>query len=202
MIKKFLSLALVLLMCACSHTDDADRAAQYVTQIKSVKKLVLAQMTISKMATIDDIKLDEAQGVKQVASALLANIKIGERKGAYAYDTYLQAYIDLSDFSEDDVDISDDGNTLTITLPAVQTEFSGRDVTIRELHYRVTGMRSRISTGERAKIKEMMNKSLVDEVQNKPTFTNDLVAQAKTNAQTYFQSLVGEDKTVVVRFKD
>jgi hypothetical protein len=63
-------------------------------------------------------------------------------------------------------------------------------------------MRSRISTGERAKIKEMMNKSLVDEVQNKPTFTNDLVAQAKTNAQTYFQSLVGEDKTVVVRFKD
>jgi hypothetical protein len=154
------------------------------------------------MATIDDIKLDEAQGVKQVASALLANIKIGERKGAYAYDTYLRAYIDLSDFSEDDVDISDDGNTLTITLPAVQTEFSGRDVTIRELHYRVTGMRSRISTGERAKIKEMMNKSLVDEVQNKPTFTNDLVAQAKTNAQTYFQSLVGEDKTVVVRFKD
>lgn len=201
MLRKLFTISLVLLLCSCSHSDNTNDAALYVTQVKSVQKLVLAQMTISKMATIDDIKLEDAQGMKQVASALLANIKIGNRKGAYSYDTYLRAYIDLSDFSEDDVEISDDGNTITIYLPDVQTEFAGRDVTIRELHYRVTGLRSNIRTDERAKIKEMMNQSLIDEVQNKSTFTDDLKANAKHNAETYFKALLGEDKNVIVNFK-
>lgn len=184
---------------SCSHHGEDPTI--YVSQIKSVQKLVLAQMTISKMATIDDIKVEEAQGMKQVASALLANLKIGDRKGAYAYDTYLRAYVDLTNFSADDVAISNDGKDIEITLPRVQTEFDGRDMKIRELHYRVTGLRSKIGADERAKVKEMMNQSLVDEVQNNSAFTDELVAEAEHNAQTYFQNMFGSEKNVVVKFK-
>ncbi len=189
-------------MCmSCSHKREEDERAEYVTEIKSVQKLVLAQMTISKMATIDDIDVHEAQGMKQLASAVISNLKIGDRKGAYAYDTYLRAYIDLSGLTEDDVQVTDGGKTITITLPEVQTEFAGRDVTIRELHYRVTGLRSRIGSDERAKIKELMNKSLIEEVENNATFTTDLKAEAKNNAQQYFCGLFGDDKNVIVNFK-
>lgn len=193
------ALAVVCSISGCSrHHDDP---SLYASRIQSVQKLVLAQMTISKMATIDDIRLDEAQGIKQVASAILANLKIGDRKGAYSYDTYMRAYVDLSDFDANNVCISDDGKQIEITLPEIQTEFAGRDLTIRELHYRVTGLRSKIGADERAKVKEMMNQSLIDEVQNNQTFTNELIASARQNAQTYFQCMFGDDKTVIVKFQ-
>ena len=76
-------------------------------EIKSVNRLNLAGMTISKMATIDDITLDEAKGVKETADALLNAIKIGDRIAVYSYDTYLRAYIDLSELTPSDVAVDE-----------------------------------------------------------------------------------------------
>jgi hypothetical protein len=46
-----------------------------------------------------------------------------------------------------------------------------------------------------------MNKSLIEEVENNATFTTDLKAEAKNNAQQYFCGLFGDDKNVIVNFK-
>lgn len=194
-------LAGAVVMVACHHADD--RARLYYSEVASVNKLVLAQMSVSKMATIDDISLSDADGMRQTAAALLDAVKIGDRKAAYSYDTYLRAYVDLSSLTPDDVRVDDADRTVTITLPGVKTEYLGRDMEIREDHYRVTGLRSEIDARERAAIKEQMNAVLKREVEEKPLFRDKLVGEAKGKAQTYFQSLLGGDGyAVTVKFRE
>lgn len=160
-------------------------------EIKSVNRLNLAGMTISKMATIDDITLDEAKGVKETADALLNAIKIGDRIAVYSYDTYLRAYIDLSELTPSDVAVDESTRSVTLLLPAIKTEFAGRDLPIRENHYRVTGLRLAINAKERAAIKERMNESLKAEVRRNPQFQNHVKSEARRKAVAYFESMLG-----------
>lgn len=160
-------------------------------EIKSVNRLNLAGMTISKMATIDDITLDEAKGMKETADALLNAIKIGDRIAVYSYDTYLRAYIDLSELTPSDVAVDESTRSVTLLLPAIKTEFAGRDLPIRENHYRVTGLRSAINAKERAAIKERMNESLKAEVRRNPQFQNHVKSEARRKAVAYFESMLG-----------
>lgn len=199
-IYKYLSIALVLMLSACTKQTRADY--NYVDELRSVNKLVLAQMTVSKMATIDDLPLDDARGIKQTAAAMLDIIKIGNRKAAYSYDTYLRAYVDMSQLSPDDVRIDHDARTVSITLPPIETEFEGRDITVKEDHYRVTGLRSNIDQYERAEMKEMMNASLKNEVESNPEFRRRLIREAQAKARAYFEALAdNEGYTVIVDFK-
>lgn len=190
-----------MVLAACVRQPEETH--DFYSEVRSVDRLVLAQMTISKMATVDDLRLEDARGPRQTAEAVLDAMKIGKRKAAYSYDTYLRAYIDLSRLQPGDVVTDDVARTVTLTLPAVQTEFAGRDASIREDHYRVTGLRSAIDARERADIKERMNAPLRREVETRPVFRDRLTAQAKAKAETYFTSLLGgEGYTVIVRFKD
>lgn len=160
----------------------------YFSELRSVHKLTVGRMTLSKMATIDDIKLSEAQGMKQTASAILAAMKPGSRKAAYSYDTYLRAFIDLDKLTNDDVRLSADGKTLDIALPPVEIEFTGRDMEIREEHYRVTGLRSNIDATERAALKEEMNRLIKEDIKRNPDFTAKLTEVARNKALSYFTS--------------
>lgn len=199
-IYKYLSIALVLMLSACTKQTRAHY--NYVDELRSVNKLVLAQMTVSKMATIDDLPLDDARGIKQTAAAMLDIIKIGNRKAAYSYDTYLRAYVDMSQLSPDDVRVDHDARTVSITLPPIETEFEGRDITVKEDHYRVTGLRSNIDQYERAEMKEMMNASLKNEVESNPEFRRRLIREAQAKARAYFEALAdNEGYTVIVDFK-
>jgi len=182
--------------------ESGNSVSSYLSEVKSVNKLVLAQMTISKMATIDDIDLANADGLKQTAAGLLDAVKIGDRKAAYSYDTYMRAYIDMSGLTENDIKVDNASKTITLNLPAVQTEFAGRDMEIREDHYRVTGLRSEIDPKERAAIKEQMNTALKKEVEEKSEFRDKLVSEARVKCDSYFKSLLGGDGyNVVVNFK-
>lgn len=194
------ALCLLLLSVACGRDDDSRRV--FLSEVRSVDKLVLAQMTISKMATIDDLSLENADGLKQTVEALGDAVKIGSRKGAYSYDTYMRAYIDMSTFTESDVDIDPQSKTITMSLPPVQTELVGRDPAIREDHYRVTGLRSAIDSRERAAVKEKMNAALKKEIDTNPAFRDRLVEQARAKARAYFASLgEAEGYSVTVNFK-
>lgn len=202
-----LSIALVagLLMTGCrtmGGTKETPQQRNYLSEVKSVNKLVLAQMTISKMATIDDIDLSKVDGMRQMAAGLMDAVKVGSRKAAYSYDTYLKAYVDLSSLTPEDIKVDDATKTITLMLPPVQTEFAGRDMEIREDHYRVSGMRSHIDAKERAEIKERMNTALKQEVEDKSEFRSRIEADARTKADAYFKALLGSDGyTVIVNFK-
>ncbi len=175
------------LLPACSRPSPEHL---FFSEVKTVDKLVLARMSISKMATVDDLRLDEARGLRQTVEALGDAVKIGSRKAAYSYDTYMRAYIDMSAFTEDDVVVDEAARTITLHLPPVVAELEGRDAQVREDHYRVTGLRSAVDAPERAEIKEKMNAELRREVEGSPVFRRQLVERAQEKARAYFTSLL------------
>ncbi|MDE6334658.1 MAG: DUF4230 domain-containing protein, partial [Muribaculaceae bacterium] len=180
-----------------------DTAEAVYSELRSVDKLTLASMSISKMATVEDIAFDEASGLRQTADAVLASLKIGDRVAAYSYNTYLIAYIDMSALRADDIHVDKSRHSITVELPPIHTEFAGRDPGMREDHYRVTGLRSSINADERARIKERMNTRLKTEVESSDTFRNILVERAEAKARRYFESLLAADGYIVhVNFKN
>lgn len=195
----------LVFLSGCQYLNNNEEAKQqrnYLSEVKSVNKLLLAQMTISKMASIDDIDFNKADGMKQLAAGLMDAVKVGDRKAAYSYDTYLRAFLDLSSLTAEDVKVDDANKTITLTLPPVQTEFAGRDLEIREDHYRVSGLRSHIDPKERAEIKEKINTALKKEVEEKSEFRSRLEAEGRMKADTYFKALLGTDGyNVIVNFK-
>ena len=70
-----------------------------------------------------------------------------------------------------------------LTLPPVHTEYLGRDLGVTEEHYRVSGLRSEITAGKRAALKEKMNKSLKDDIRNNPEYSSMLVKEAQAKAR-------------------
>ncbi len=192
-------------LAACHHEGgsvDAPQPRDFLSEVKSVNKLILARMAISKMATIGDIDISQAHGLKETAAGLIDAIKLGDRKAAYSYSTYIQAYIDLSALTPSDITVDEASRTISLSLPEIQVEYAGRDVEIREEHYRVTGLRSEIDAEERSRIKEQMNSALKHEVEQRREFSDRLRSVARAKCQAYFASLLGRDGyTVVITYR-
>lgn len=187
------------LLAGCRKDDDS---MKLYTEVRSVNKLVLAQMTVTQMAAVDDISLEDAKGMKQTIAAMADALKIGSRKAAYSYSTYLRAYMDMSEFQPSDITIDNRHKTIILNLPDVKTEFAGRDMEIKEEHYRVSGLRSEINASERAALKEKMNTQLKEKVRENPEFKEKLESQARAKAKDYFSSLLEkEGYRVTVNFK-
>ena len=187
-----LCVAACLASAGCCGGEEKKAAAppapDYRSELRSVNKLVLGEMTVSKMATIEDLRLSDANSTREKFDALLNKFKLGTRKGVYSYRTYLRAYMDLSEMGEDDVVVDEPSKLMRIHLPEIRVEFAGRDLGVREEHYRVTGLRSKIRAEERAEVKEAVNESLRQEVEERSGFREKLVDAAKVKAEAYFRA--------------
>lgn len=183
-----------MLLYGASCRRDAPKVEEpeptdYYAIVRSADKLILAEMTINKIATIDDLKLSDAKGGKQTWEALLNKVKIGNRKATYSYNTYLRAYMDMAEFTPSDIEVDTATKVMKIRLPEIRTEFAGRDVEVSEAHYRVTGLRSDIRPEERARVKEAVNESLRREVEERSGFREKVKATARGKAISYFTAL-------------
>lgn len=163
---------------------------QVYSELKDVKTLTLAEMTLNKVGTIDDMTWDKARGLSQSIGAIVNNFKAGKRIGVYSYNTYLQAYVELGELRDEDVAVDEDRRFVRLTLPPVRTRFLGRDVDIREEHLRVTGLRSSITPQERARVKEVMNRTLKAEVEGNSALKSRLEDEARTKAREFFTILL------------
>lgn len=188
---------IMLLMYGCGKKDEISEEPKpvpdYYSMIKSVNKLTLAEMTISKMGSVEDLKFEEAKGSRQKFEAVLNSLKIGTRKGAFSYNTYLQAYMNLDEMKPGDVEIDTALRVMRIRLPEIHTEFVGRDIEIREDHYRVSGLRSHINPEERARIKEAMNANLKKEVEENGSYCEHLKEVGLEKAKAYFTAFGSEN---------
>lgn len=189
----YLSLAaasLFILLPGCRKQSDTpvytDVYNDIYQEIKSVNKMVFASMSISKTA-------------KTESSAWY---KVGKRIAVYSYDTYMQAYIDLSSLSPDDLVFDEDTKSVNVSLPAIQTELTGRDMQMQKEYENIGLLRSDIDSKERAEMKEMANKSLKQEVEDNPAFKKQLIETAQQKARTYFEQFFrNEGYTANINFK-
>lgn len=164
--------ATLLAGCQKSETDEV----KFYREISNVDKLYLSSMAINKVGEYNDD----------------SNWKIGKRIAVYSYKTYVRGYIDMTQLTPDDVKLDKEKKTAVVTLPPVQTEISGRDFTMKEEHYRVSGLRSRIGARERAQLKEEMNKTLKKEVAANPQFKKMIEESAERKARVLIKQLMAE----------
>ena len=119
---RYISIITFILCCCCAcnqhHETKGDTASSddafhsFVMQVQKCSRIYTTEVKIHKIVTHDD--------VIRLKGTILAqdfNIKmpLGDRKIAIPMDATLKAFIDMSDFSEKNVER--DGQKIIITLP-------------------------------------------------------------------------------------
>lgn len=185
-------LAMLFLLCACSKSDkDSEKdpsvlRIEIYQELKSTDKLVFASMSVTKTAKLEDSEW----------------YKVGKRIAVYSYDSYLRGYVDMNELQPDDIEFDDVNKKVTLILPPVRTEVTGRDMTMRREYENIGLLRSEIDSKERAAMKEQANSSFVEEVEKNPEFLMRLRESTEQKARQYFESLLAEEGyTAKVVFK-
>ena len=163
--------ALVTLMLPSCAKNDTNQLYQ---EIKSVDKMVLASMAITKTAKMDD----DGPFYKK-----------GKRIAVYSYDSYMRAYVDLSQLQMEDLAFDEDAKTVTVMLPPIMTEITGRDMDMRLEYDHIGWWRDSLNSKERAEVKEKANASFKKEVEENPMFKQQLTDAAKRKARKYFETI-------------
>lgn len=158
--------------------------------IKDVNRLELSRMTVGKVGMISDPSFTEADGFLSKAQAAFDAVKVGKRIGVYSYDTYLTAYIDLSELRPEDVEVDNEKMTARVTLPPVKVTVDGREPQLHEEHYRVTGLRSEITPAERAALKAQMSREVSKEINGNDKAMTALRTSAIAKADAWLSSLL------------
>lgn len=120
--------ALAVALTACLHTADdhaptadtlADMAAAtdtaaMVMRVRQTSRLYTAEYHVHKVVTHRDVRRLRGHILGRRFDTPLS---LGDRKVAIPIDVWLQAYIDFSAFSANDIELSADGTTLHVWLP-------------------------------------------------------------------------------------
>lgn len=186
----FLSLsAVILLMGACKKEEHNIDVAE---SLRSVNRLDLASMSLGKVGMISDPDFSDSKGLAATAMAMMNSMKVGTRIGVYSYDTYVTAFIDLSELQDDDISIDVKSKKIKLKLPPVKVSVDGRDPLLHEEHVRVTGLRSSITPGERASLKGKMAAEVGKEILNDPKIEESLKASAERKGREWISTLLSD----------
>lgn len=188
---RILALAMFLpALCGCAEKEEEPRL-DLCSELQSVDRLELGRMTVGKVGMITDPSYSQAKSLEKKATALFNKMKIGTRIGVYSYDTYLVAYIDLSRLRPEDVATDEESKVVRIKLPPVEIMTDGRDVTLKEEHCRVTGLRSLITPSERARLKRQMAAEVKKEIARDEAGKRMLRTTAEAKAKVWVRELLG-----------
>lgn len=170
-------------LSGCTHKEENESAVYQ--ELKSVNKMILATMAINKTAVLQDPEW------------------YGDRVAAYTYDNYMQAYLDMSDFQQEDLIFDEEKGSVTVKLPPVEIEMSGRDIELKRVYENVGLLRSDIDAKERAEMKEKANRSFRKEIESNPVFRAELKKSAERKARKYFETVLeNAGYSATVEFKN
>lgn len=194
-------IAAAILLAGCSQRQPEPKVTPY-EELHDTERLCLAEMAVGKVGKISDQRLRDATSIAQGIDAALNHLKIGDRVAIYSFDTYIAAYLDLSQLRPDDVTVDEKTRTCHVTLPPIEIECLGRDMKLQEEHYRVTGLRSQISPEERAALKEEMSRAVAAEIAGDRSLRDRLTETARAKARSFVSLLLAEQGyTTTVDFR-
>lgn len=144
--KRYLILFSWALMAACSSDPepaDTESRPTLVQQVRKCSRLYTTEYRIHKIVTHDDVLRLKGQLLRQDFDIPLP---LGERKIAIPMDATIKAYIDFSNFSEQNVER--DGDRITILLPDPQVVLTSSKINRDEIREYVGLTRSHFSDKE------------------------------------------------------
>lgn len=149
--KRYLILFSWALMAACSSdpepadtvADNTENRPTLVQQVRKCSRLYTTEYRIHKIVTHDDVLRLKGQLLRQDFDIPLP---LGERKIAIPMDATIKAYIDFSNFSEQNIER--DGDRITILLPDPQVVLTSSKINRDEIREYVGLTRSHFSDKE------------------------------------------------------
>lgn len=166
---RFLFLTVVICAaasCSSEQTTDTeavvtDTVPSLVMQIQKTSRLYTTEYHIHKIVTHDDVVRLKGNFLSKDFDIPLP---LGERKVAIPMDATLKAYIDFSDFSENNIERH--GDKITILLPDPKITLTSSKINQKEIKEYVGFTRSHFTDKELTNYEQQGRKSILDNVPN------------------------------------
>ncbi len=198
----YIFLMLLCVLSACSSKeetvvqDDRDKdRPSLVTQIQKCTRLYTTEYRIHKIVTHDD--------VLRLKGSLLSQgfdipLPLGERKVAIPMDATLKAYIDFSNFTEDNVER--DGERINIILPDPKVVMTSSKINQKEIREYVGLTRSHFTDKELTNYEQQGRQAILNSI---PQL--GIVEQAQSNAARVLVPMLTEmgykEENVTIAFR-
>ncbi len=136
-----------------------DTIPMLIMQVQKCARLYTTEMKVHKIVTHDDVLRLQGSLLKQDI-----NIKmpLGDRKVAIPVDATLKAYIDLSNFSEKNVERS--GRKITIILPDPKVTLTSSKINHRQIREYVSMTRSKFSDAELSGYEQQGRAAIIESI--------------------------------------
>ena len=152
--------------CSSEQTEEAepvvtDTLPSLIMQIQKTSRLYTTEYHIHKIVTHDDVVRLKGNFLSKDFDIPLP---LGERKVAIPMDATLKAYIDFSDFSENNIERH--GDKITILLPDPKITLTSSKINQKEIKEYVGLTRSHFTDKELTNYEQQGRKSILDNVPN------------------------------------
>lgn len=191
-----------MLATACGNGDkptdgkgiDIDTIPMMVKQIKECSRLYTAEYKVHKIVTHSDTSQVSANILGKKVSLQLPG---GRRKVAIPIDATLKAYIDFSEFSEDD--ICSEGGKVYINLPNPHVVLTSSKIDHEGIKKYVSIIRSDFSDEELALYEKQGRQDIINDIPNL-----GILATARRSAATQLLPLISmlgiKQENIVISF--
>lgn len=202
---RYISIITFILCCCCAcnqhHETKGDTASSddafhsFVMQVQKRSRIYTTEVKIHKIVTHDD--------VIRLKGTILAqdfNIKmpLGDRKIAIPMDATLKAFIDMSDFSEKNVER--DGQKIIITLPDPQVTLTSSKIDQKGIKEYVGLVRSHFTDAEMADYEQQGRAAIIASI---PQL--GIISTAQENAARVLVPLITQmgyqEQDIVIQFR-
>ena len=202
---RYISIITFILCCCCAcnqhHETKGDTASSddafhsFIMQVQKCSRIYTTEVKIHKIVTHDD--------VIRLKGTILAqdfNIKmpLGDRKIAIPMDATLKAFIDMSDFSEKNVER--DGQKIIITLPDPQVTLTSSKIDQKGIKEYVGLVRSHFTDAEMADYEQQGRAAIIASI---PQL--GIIPTAQENAARVLIPLITQmgyqEQDIVIQFR-
>lgn len=177
-------LAAVLLSCSGKKTEkpteSIDTIPVMVMQIQKCSKLYATEYHVHKIITHDDQLKLKGSFLKHDYDI---GLPLGKRKVAIPIDATIKAYIDFSEFSEQNVRKS--GKKIEIILPDPRITLTSTRINHNEIRQYVAMTRRNFSDAELASYENLGRKSIIADIPNM-----DIIERARLSAANVLVPLI------------
>ena len=202
--KLFLILMPILLCCSACHrqggkTNEAetivDSMPTLIMQIQQCSRIYTTEYKIHKIVTHDDVIR-----LKGTILAKNFNIKmpLGDRKIAIPMDATLKAYIDMSNFSEHNIEKTD--GKIIVTLPDPQIMMTSSKIDQHNIKEYVGLLRSHFTDAEMANYEQQGRAAIIESI---PQL--NIIPTAQKNAARVLIPLIAQtgykEEDIIIQFR-
>ena len=204
--RHFLQFIMTTLMvvgtCGCGYDSPqekepmaTDTIPELITRIQKCSRLYTTEYHIHKIVTHDDI-------IRLKGNIMRKNFNIalplGDRKIAIPMDATLKGYIDLADFSENNIERN--GDHITILLPDPQVTLTSSKINQKEIRSYVGLTRSYFTDKEMTNFEQQGRQAILNNISN-----TDIIRTTQENAARVLVPIVVQlgykEENVTIAFR-